>query len=147
MAAEDLFEIGLDNVRAEGRPEVQTFDLDKGARFFALVGDSFFTSSHALALGEVLVPPSEHGALVTIPHRHAVLFHPIVDMKAILAINSMIPVTFGMYQEGPGSVSPNLYWWRDGALTHLPTKVTSQSITFSPPDAFVNEVLNKLPEA
>lgn len=141
-----LFAIGLENIKAEGRPEIQSFDIDKGTKFFAIVGDSFFTSSHALLLDNYLDPRPEHGALVAIPHRHAVLYHPIVDLRILQAINSMIPVTFGMYQEGPGSVSPNLYWWRDGALSHLPTKVTSQSVTFSPPDAFIEEVLNRLTE-
>ena len=49
VAGTDLFEIGLNNVRAEGRPQVQTFDLEKGAQFFALVGESFFTSSTPLS--------------------------------------------------------------------------------------------------
>ena len=33
-----------------------------------------------------------------------------------------------------------------GKLVLLPTKVTSQSVTFSPPDVFVREVLDRVPE-
>jgi hypothetical protein len=51
-----------------------------------------------------------------------------------------------MYQEGPGSLSPTLYWWKPGSLTALPSKVTATSISFSPPTVFVDEVLNKVPE-
>lgn len=144
---DELFRMGLENVRAEGKPPVQTFDLERGAQFFGLVGDSFFTSSHAMLLGEYVDPMPEMGLLVSVPHRHSVLYHPIVDLRAVLAINSMIPVTFGMHQEGPGSVSPHLYWVKDGAWTMLPSKVTSQSITFTPPDEFVQTVLNRLPDA
>jgi hypothetical protein len=143
----ELFRIALENVRAEPRPAVQAFDVEGGAAFHALVGDSFFTASHALFLEEYLRPAPEHGAVVAVPHRHAVLYHAIRDMRVMLAIQSMIPVAFGMYQEGPGSISAGLYWWQGaGRLTHLPTHVRSTSVEFSPPDAFVREVLNRLPE-
>lgn len=147
VAEEELFRIGLDNVRAEQPPPVrQQFDVGKGAVIQALVGDSFFTASHALFLEDHLRPVPAFGAVVAVPHRHAVLFHPIEDLRVIGAVNSMIPIAFGMYQEGPGSLSAGLYWWRAGKLTLLPTKVTAQSISFSPPQQFVDEVLNKAPE-
>lgn len=144
---EELFRVGLANVKAEQPPPVtQTFDVGKGGAIRALVGDSFFTASHALFLEDHLESPARFGAIVAIPHRHAVLFHPIEDLRVIGAVNSMIPIAFGMYQEGPGSLSPGLYWWRSGKLTLLPTKVTAQSISFSPPTVFVDEVLNRVPE-
>lgn len=147
IGEDELFRIGLENVKAERpQPVLQAFDVGKGAAIRALVGDSFFTASHALFLEEHLEAPSGFGALVAVPHRHAVLFHAIADMRVVAAVNSMIPITFGMYQEGPGSLSPNLYWWKDGELLLLPTKVTAQSISFSPPPAFVAEVLNRVPE-
>jgi hypothetical protein len=146
VSTDELFRIGLDNVKAEPPPLRQTFDVGKGAVIQALVGDSFFTASHVLFLEKHLEAASTYGALVALPHRHAVLFHPIEDMRVIGAVNSMIPIAFGMYQEGPGSLSPGLYWWRSGTLTLLPTKVSAQSITFSPPDAFVKEVLDRVPE-
>jgi len=143
----ELFRLGLDNVKAERpAPARQTFGVGKGATIQALVGESFFTASHALFMEEHLSDPARYGALVAVPHRHAVLFHPIHDFRVMAAVNSMIPIAFGMYQEGPGSVSAGLYWWKGGKLTLLPTKVTSQSVTFSPPDDFVRNVLDRVPE-
>jgi hypothetical protein len=144
---EELFRLGLANVRAERPgPLLQTFDVGKGAVLRALVGDSFFTASHVLFLEDHLGELPEYGALVAVPHRHAALFYPITNMGVMAAVNSMIPIAFGMYQEGPGSLSAGIYWWKAGRLRLLPTKVTAQSITFSPPDDFVAEVLNRLPE-
>jgi hypothetical protein len=144
---EELFGLGLANVRAERpQPVRQTFDVGKGAVLQALVGDSFFTASHVLFLEEHLGGAPEFGALVAVPHRHAALFYPITNLGVLSAVNSMIPIAFGMYQEGPGSLSSAIYWWRAGRLSLLPTKVTSQSITFSPPEDFVAEVLNRVPE-
>lgn len=147
VSEDELFRIGLDNVRTEHpQPVRQQFDVGKGAVLQALVGDSFFTASHSLFLEDHLSSPSNFGAVVAVPHRHAVLFHPIADMRVIGAVNSMIPIAFGMYQEGPGSLSAGIYWWKAGKLTLLPTKVTAQSISFQPPQAFVDEVLNRVPE-
>ncbi len=143
---DELFRAGLGNVKAEPRPDRQHLDLGQGASCQAIVGNSFFVASHALFLGDYLDGANGFGALVSVPHRHAVLFHPIVDMRVILAINSLIPVTFGMYLEGPGSISDSLYWWKEGRFTRLPSKVSAQSVTFEPPDRFVEEVLNQLPE-
>lgn len=144
---DELFRIGLANVKAERPPPAkQTFAVGKGESLLALVGDSFFTASHALFLEDHLDPSPEFGALVAVPHRHAVIYHPIQDLGVMGALNSMIPIAFGMYQEGPGSLSQGLYWWKAGALTLLPTKVTAQSVTFTPPDLFVQEVLNRVPE-
>ena len=147
VSKDELFRIGLANVKAERpAPALQTFEVGKGAGLRALVGDSFFTASHVLFLEDYLQPPSPFGAVVAVPHRHAVLFHAIVDMRVMEAVNSMITIAFGMYQEGPGSLSPGLYWWKPGSLTLLPSKVTATSISFAPPPPFVDEVLNKVPE-
>jgi hypothetical protein len=93
---------------------------------------------------EDYVKEAPFGALAAAPHRHAVLYHVIRDRSAIKAINAMIPAAFGMFQEGPGSISPNLYWWQSGRLTLLPSRVTAKSIEFAPPPEFVENVLNRL---
>ncbi len=63
----------------------------------------------------------EHGAVVSLPLRHSVLIHPIDDATIRTAIAGMIPITRQLFKQGPGSVSPHLYWWRGGALEWIPT--------------------------
>ena len=139
---DDLFGVGLDNVRAEGSSTPQATEVG-GATVHALLGNSFFVASRALLL-EGIVKPTPFGAVVAIPHRHAVLFHAIEDRRAVAAIQAMLPAAFGMFQEGPGSVTSNIYWWRGGVFTHLPARVTAKTIEFAPPAEFVELVLNRL---
>jgi hypothetical protein len=134
-ADDDLFTLAVANVRAGGLLDVQPTDITDGVVVHALLGRSFFTATHALFLGDYVDAP--HGALVGIPHRHAILFHPIADRRALRAAQSLIPATFGMYQEGPGSVSPQVYWWREGRFTCLPSRVTARKVEFAPPPEFV----------
>ena len=66
------------------------------------------------------------------------------DVSAVVqAINHVIPMIRKYYDEGPGSLSRHLYWWRDGSLRLLPAEVEPSGITFHPPGDFV-DVLNGL---
>jgi hypothetical protein len=141
---DELFTMGLTNVQAEGKLRAETVSLEKGATVTALIGDTYFAASHVLFLGDYLGAPAPFGAVVGLPHRHAVLYHAIADMSVIVAINAMITATFGMYKEGPGSISSQLYWWRGGRMACLPSRVTARQIEFAPPAEFVEEVLEKL---
>jgi hypothetical protein len=140
---DELFELGMANVRAQ---DVPIDDVVDGTRIRMLVGDSFFTTTWALMLERYLEPVSEHGALVTLPHRHLMLFLPILDVSVVQAIGPLLTIAQRQYQAGPGSISPSLYWWRNGTLTLLPASATKKGVNFTPPDEFV-QVLNALAEA
>ena len=109
----------------------------------ACFADHFFAASHALILGERLPPEAKDGAVFAVPHRHALLYAPIVDLGVVGSLNRIIASAVGMFQQGPGSISPGLYWWRDGSVTLLPAQLDGQKVAFAPPDDFIS-VLNGL---
>lgn len=140
-----LWDRALENVRREEpAAELSHEDLGDGVRVITLVGESFFVTSHLLMLKELLsvVPP--HGALVIAPHRHLLIIHPIVSVEVIPTINRLIQLAAMLYKTGPGSLSPNLYWWRDGAVRLLPSRIDDQKLIFLPPTDFIREVLEPL---
>jgi hypothetical protein len=134
---QELLAVALDNLRTD---PVETQAM--GA-VTAAVGDHFFAASHALLLGERL--PAEAGgqAVFAVPHRHALLYAPMVDLGVVQAINQLIVSAVSMFQEGPGSISPGLYWWREGSVSLLPAQFDGRNVQFAPPDEFV-QVLNRL---
>lgn len=137
----ELLELGLSNVLEQETVKLEVIDVPDGPRLQALVGDSFYTATHALRLDRHIAGSMEHGALVAMPHRHAVVFHPVHNSSAVAAIQSMLIMANGMYQEGPGSISPNLYWWRNGQFTILPSRIEKKKLHFEPPEEFI-QVLN-----
>ena len=139
----ELFDIGLRNVREQDRPGVQRQQLNTGARISLLLSDSFFTATAIFMLEEFLVPRSPHGAIVALPNRHAVVFASIVDLSIVEATETIISLAEQMYRDGPGPISPNIYWWRDGGLTLLPTRHGGEATIFEPPAEFI-DVLNQL---
>ena len=50
-----------------------------------------------------------------------------------------------MHHDGPGSLSPYLYWYHDGEFTVLPYESEDDALTFVPPDEFV-DVMDELTE-
>jgi hypothetical protein len=48
-----------------------------------------------------------------------------------------------MEREGPGSITPNLYWYRDGRFTLLPYEIANKQFNFRPPDELV-DLMNQL---
>jgi hypothetical protein len=156
---EDVYETALENVRRDGLLPSNRIDVGDGASVFVLEGGStFFAASHALFLEDYLFNRNlgkdgdfvgEHGALIAIPQRHVVIYHPIDDLRVFPAIQSMLVTAANMFAEGPGSISADLYWLppedhaTDDLLVRLPCERTDDALRFTPPPEFV-ELLNSL---
>jgi hypothetical protein len=142
---DELFTLGYENSK-----ESYPFNVEKEmfgeSDFWINYSDHFFAPNIVLSLNDEnkhLV--GTHGALVGLPHRHLALIYPIENVSVLGAINSIIPVIYGMYEEGPGSISNELYWYKDGQLHNLPYEMTEEELTFSPPEDFL-DLLNSLEE-
>jgi hypothetical protein len=142
---DELMRIAVENVRGD-LVESQTLMENGPSAPIALSGDHHFAASHVFLLRERLPPEAMDGAVLAVPYRHALLYAPIVDLGLVHSINRLIPLAVGLFQQGPGSISPALYWWRDGSVTELPSQFDRTRVQFAPPDGFV-QVLNRLPGA
>jgi hypothetical protein len=144
---DELIELALEHTRREQGLELirQDYSEEQGgpASVWILAGDSFFTATHALWADAFDPPTSEHGTLVAVPNRHAVLAHPIRNLDVIGAIQVLLRLGQTMWEEGPGSLSDGLYWLRDGFLERLETRVEGENIIFAPSDE-LTDVLNRL---
>jgi hypothetical protein len=103
--------------------EVHVIDIG-GAEMIHIFGERPFMAGTVGVIDDLVgeyahIGPS--GAIVSMPLRHSVLVHPIDDPTVRAAIAGMIPISRQLFQQGPGSVSPHLYWWRDGSLEWIPT--------------------------
>jgi hypothetical protein len=143
VPVDELFAIGLENVRRTCVPHIGRGEFEPGVPYYLLAGESFFVATHALMLRRWQGCEGKHGALVAIPHRHAVLCHPINDMRHALAVQRMYHAAQNMEKEGPGSITANLYWYHDGRYTLLPCELRGKDVLFTPPDEFV-EMMNQL---
>ncbi len=147
LSIDELFDIALENVRETCIPDVSEQDLGDDHSVFLLSDESFFVASHALLLEEHHARcVGAFGALVGIPHRHVLIAYPIESLAVMQAIPKLIAVILGMERDGPGSISPRLYWLQNREFVDLPFRIDNNTLNFSPPDSFM-EMLNLLGDA
>ena len=145
-SADDLFEIALENVRKMPEPTIDSIETGSGVDVITFVGDDFFVASNVLLLDKYPECIGAGGTLVIVPHRHTMMCYPIYDTEVVSAISTLLPTAYGMFNEGPGSISPNLYWYDGEAFIDLPYTVVDMQLNFEPPAPFVS-LLEKLVEA
>lgn len=136
-STDELFAVGLDNLRRKPRPQVQRAPLPDGTKVTVLSGSSFFVASEALRLDQFPGCTGRGGALVGVPTRHILVAYPVEDAGVLPAMQLLVPIIIGMFSKGPGSVSPRLYWYREGTFTDMPYTIEGTKVRLSPPDAFV----------
>ncbi|MEV7027056.1 immunity 49 family protein [Kitasatospora sp. NPDC093558] len=118
-----------------------TYDLPGGAVLHILGHpESPFAASKLLVFEETVRAaggpdlPAD-GVLAVVPNRHNLVFHPLADEHVGEAVNALAQFALGAYEDGPGRISPRVFWWRAGTLTSI-TAVDpeSRTMTISPPD-------------
>jgi len=139
---EELFEIGLSNVRKMPRPRISEIELGSGITATLFSGDSFFIATYALLLQYYPAHIGPYGSLVSVPTRHTMLCYPIHGIEAIKAAHTLLLVTHGVYNEGPGAISPHLYWYHKDRFTIFPYEIVNNRLEINPPDEFVSLLKN-----
>jgi hypothetical protein len=141
---DQLHAVALENLRAEpvSGPEL----IGEGdSAVSVILDDSFFTAARVLLLPEGVDMGGAPDAVVAMPNRHALLVHPMRDLGVVRATQVMIPVVAKLFDDGPGSIARDLFWWHGGALTPIPVTFDGKKAAMYPPDAFM-ERLNQLAE-
>lgn len=139
-SVEELFALGLDNLRRKPRPEIRRAELSEGMRVTVFSGNSFFVASEVLRLTQFPGCTGKHGALVGVPTRHALLAYPIDGAEVVKAMMLLAPLVVGICSQGPGAISPRLYWYHDGRFVDLPYIARDRKPEFAPPAEFIELV-------
>lgn len=134
---DELFETGVRNIKNKYPLNISKQQFGEFDIWFAQ-GEHFFTPNIVFDLETQQKLAGTNGSLVGIPHRHAVIVYPIEDIKVVQALNALIPTVYGMNQEGPGSISNNIFWYKDGHYENLPYEIEEGKIQFYPPESFIN---------
>ncbi|MGK4579248.1 tetratricopeptide repeat protein [Kitasatospora sp. HPMI-4] len=126
-----LGEIGQVRARARanlvasmGVDEYEVLQHPGGGVFHVITGSTPFIASLVLVLEDLVrattgqpIPPD--GALVAMPARHQLLFHPIRDVTVLTAMDGIARYAEATHARSTGALSPDVHWWRDGRLTTL----------------------------
>lgn len=144
---DELFAIATANLKRKSPAYVESMDAEPGLKLLLISDDSFLVSGHALCFEDHPEWIGSAGALVGFPSRDTIVAYPINDDRCIKAVAAMIRVVSMAYGRGPSSISPSLYWYRDGRFTLLPHRIGDDGgLEFHPPREFL-EMLPTLRES
>jgi hypothetical protein len=115
---------GLVNLLAEPFGSCEQVDVEAGASFCCLLGDSVYTASRLLTMDDVLRRTTggvdaPHGVLACVPNRHQLAFHVLSDEAVLSVLPVMARFALDGFSDGIGPVSPYLYWHHGRTLTQL----------------------------
>ncbi|MFB9833677.1 hypothetical protein [Actinoallomurus acaciae] len=116
VTADELFAVGRDGVRADGPLECDVID-DTGIR--VLEGSTFYAATHLVWL-ESYLDPGPYGVLAVAPTRSTIAACTIRKDTALISAERLRAFAADTHEDGPGSLTPDLFWWhRGGSLTLL----------------------------
>jgi hypothetical protein len=90
------------------------------------VGQSFFASSLLLGLDHLLATSAKHGALAMVPCRDALLYVEMTGVGVVEEAAAMMEIGSQWFVDGPGSISPDLFWYRPGGAVERIARVAGR---------------------
>lgn len=142
LSIDDLFDYGTSNMANKYSIEVFEDNIN-GQSMWLITEDHFFSPNIILNIDSYPHLIGRYGSVIGIPHRHTVIIYPINDVEVIKGITNLIPIVKGLHDEGPGSISSNLFWYDGNGFEELSCKNENNTIQFYPTERFVN-LLNSL---
>jgi hypothetical protein len=108
VSTTELFARALANVALRSYPW-KRLELPPPCDPFDYATGDLYVTSQALCPGRLPVQ-GRHGNLLGLPHRGILLCYPIDRLPSLAPLEALLPMTHGMFRDGPGSITPHLYW-------------------------------------
>lgn len=145
LADDELRARALANLADAAEPQWEDIALggELAMRSLRLPGAAFYAASHLLLLDRH-VSEAPYGVICFVPTRETLLLHVIKDRHSLDVLRHAVLPALELFKEGPGSLSPYPYWWKDGFITALTYLIRDDAALFFAPDRFRREVLEPL---
>ncbi|WKZ30629.1 MAG: hypothetical protein QY314_02540 [Candidatus Dojkabacteria bacterium] len=137
VSKEQIFEAALLNTFRKSRPAKVTVPLPNGETIISIEDDTPFSPTNAYRIHQYKELVGDYGTLFSIPTSTGVLAYPVKDASILKMLNTFIPTTFNLFQQGPGAISSQIYWQFNDQMITLPYAYEDGQFNFFPPDRFV----------
>jgi hypothetical protein len=146
---ETAFQAGMDNLREKDVSElvpVRENEEDEVGFYVLANKDEPYAATRVLSLKDFPEVIGSFGTVFGLPTRNEVLCYPVNDIRVLGRIQVMMPPILGLYDQGPGSISSQLYWYWKGAFQLLPYDIDDRKIDFKFPEEF-KSIVRQLQES
>jgi len=133
----DLFECAIQNLPED---EIEVKEYEFGEKFTVFI---FFSGDYSASLMLDLKNRADYtigkfGTLIAIPTKGTAYAHPIDTSNILELIEILDPTIEKFYNEDPGNVTTNFYWYYDDKIQIFPTEQSENGILISLPKDLIN---------
>ena len=141
-SADQVWAAALDNTLAESPKEVRLLGKNSGERIVMITGNSW-ASSQLLGLDRYLSSGGGYGAAACVPTNDVLLIHEITGPDFMESAVGLTTLATHLFNDGPQSVSPHLYWWNEGGVQRI-VESTSDGTTVPTWDRSFSRMLARM---
>lgn len=134
---EELLKLGLANLAEKKFPQAESLELIPGLSAYFITQESLYVASKVLTLESHPEWLGRHGALVGVPTRQHLIVYPVEDSKALAAMELLSQLVVRLEEEGPGSVSPLLFYYDGDSLEAMSNRSDEDGLSLSPSPKFM----------
>ena len=141
---DELYAIGIENVRNNYTTKIEAVEFGPDQKvIYSCESEHLFATNILFDMEKQDGLIGKAGSLVAVPNRSLALIYPINDLQVVGVIKSLCLTVPKLCHNNPGSLTSEIYWYRNGKFILLPYESTKTGVSFSPPDEFI-AVLNSL---
>lgn len=138
LTIDELIAIGQENIINRYDIEISAFETHH-QDLYAIETEHFYGANIILNLEGSTGLIGKHGTILSLPNRHTTILFPINsdkldDLKEVM--NELIPLTNRVFEEGPGSISRDLYWFTNSGIHCLKISIGDNKLTIDFPKVF-----------
>jgi hypothetical protein len=124
------------NARRLAPAEVHRQELDGGLTLH-LIRSEGHSHAWARAIDEFPEILGAFGAIVSIPTATTILSMPVDGFDVVERMQAFFAITAGLERDGPESISPVVYWLKDGRWHAFEMTAEADGVRVTPPAEFV----------
>ncbi|MBL8876514.1 MAG: hypothetical protein JNM86_12025 [Phycisphaerae bacterium] len=142
----ELFDIARENTWDAVHPAPKLLDAANLGNIHVVEDDSYYTASIALQIDRLPTLLGPHGVFISVPTRGGMLALPFNRMADLQFLAHLVRFTRHCFEQGPGSVSYRIWWYRTGTWHEIPYESDPERISILPPIEFEKYVSTIAPE-
>ncbi|WNJ17050.1 hypothetical protein [Pontibacter sp. G13] len=140
ISHEELMKIGMSNAQKQ-YPQVLAMQSYGEHKIWFAQGEHFFSPNIILHMEQHPDLIGSKGTIVGVPTRQTVLMYPMESESAKDLISLLAETVLEMYQEGPGSISHQLFWYYQGIFRPLPYGIQDDQVKMVASNALVEMLM------